>query len=81
MQSIRISLFVELKEIRDRMYTCICNAIREDDLRKAARQYRGCAESVYAKLGKQPACGHCLDEAEELIAEEREALAQPGFAA
>ena len=63
------------------MYTCICNAIKECELRKAARQYRGGAESVYAKLGKRPNCGHCLEEAEELIQEEREALAEPMAAA
>ncbi|WAT19165.1 ferredoxin [Aurantiacibacter sp. MUD11] len=59
------------------MYTCVCNAIRECELRQAARQHDGCAETVYAKLGKRPNCGHCLDEAEELIAEERAALPQP----
>lgn len=63
------------------MYTCICNAIRETDLRKAARQHRGGAESVYAKLGKRPNCGHCLEEAEGVIAEEREAMACPLAAA
>ena len=63
------------------MYYCICNAIREDDLRQAARQHCGDAESVYAKLGKRPNCGHCLEEAEELIAEEREGLTAPLAAA
>ena len=63
------------------MYTCICNAIPESELRKAARQHRGGAESVYAKLGKRPNCGHCLEEAEEVITEEREAMVQPMAAA
>ncbi len=63
------------------MYTCICNAIKETDLRKAARQHRGGAESVYAKLGKRPNCGQCLDEAHYIITEEREAMAQPMAAA
>lgn len=63
------------------MYTCICNAIREDDLRKAARQHRGGAESVYAKLGAQPNCGQCLDEAEAVIAQERRAMSCPLAAA
>ena len=81
MQSIRISCGVYRKEIRTCMYTCICNAIREDDLRRAARQHRGGAESVYAKLGKRPNCGHCLEEAEGVIAEERERLPCPLAAA
>ncbi|MBH5323422.1 (2Fe-2S)-binding protein [Aurantiacibacter sediminis] len=63
------------------MYTCICNAIRECDLRQAARQHNGNAESVYAKLGKKPNCGNCLEEAEDVIREEREALIDPAIAA
>ncbi|MCB2052553.1 MAG: (2Fe-2S)-binding protein [Novosphingobium sp.] len=63
------------------MYTCICNAIRECDLRQAARQHCGDAESLYGKLGKRPNCGQCLDEANELIAEERAALRAPMAAA
>ena len=63
------------------MYTCICNAIKETDLRKAARQHRGGAESVYAKLGKRPNCGQCLVEAEDIITEERDAMARPMAAA
>jgi len=64
------------------MYTCICNAIRECDLRKAARQYStGGAESVYAKLGKRPNCGQCLEDAQDIIEEERHALFEPASAA
>lgn len=63
------------------MYTCICNAIRECELRKAARQHSGDAESVYAKLGKRPNCGTCLDEAEDIILEEREMTIEPAVAA
>ena len=63
------------------MYTCICNAIRETDLRRAARCHRGDAEAVYAKLGKRPNCGQCLEEAAEILAEEREFLCEPAFAA
>ncbi|MEW4448701.1 (2Fe-2S)-binding protein [Qipengyuania sp. JC766] len=55
------------------MYTCICNAIRECELRRAARVIPGDAEAVYAALGKKPNCGTCLEEADELIHEEREA--------
>ncbi len=63
------------------MYTCICNAIRESDLRRAARCHPGDAEAVYAKLGKRPNCGQCLEEAADILAEEREFLAQPACAA
>ena len=63
------------------MYTCVCNAIRECELRKAARQHSGDAESVYAKLGKRPNCGQCLEDADDLIAEERAGLLAPLAAA
>lgn len=64
------------------MYTCICNAITECELRKAARQHRmGSAASVYARLGKRPNCGTCLEEADSIIREEREALLDPAIAA
>ena len=55
------------------MYICICNAIRENDLRKAARACTGDAEAAYACLGKRPNCGQCLDEAQEIIDAERAA--------
>ena len=54
------------------MYVCICNAIRESELRRAARHVSGDAEACYAALGKRPACGTCLDEAESILVEERE---------
>lgn len=63
------------------MYICICNAIRETDLRDMARRSGGCAESVYAALGKRPNCGQCLEDANDLIAEEREAAAPATIAA
>jgi bacterioferritin-associated ferredoxin len=53
------------------MYICICNAIRECDLRGAARTCGGDADAVYAALGKTPQCAQCLDEAAEIIIEER----------
>ena len=59
------------------MYICVCNAIRECELRKAARLCPGDAEGVYAALGKKPNCGNCLEEADELIAEERETICSP----
>ena len=59
------------------MYVCVCNAIRECELRHAARRVEGDAEAVYAALGRVPQCGTCLDEAEELIAEERACVRRP----
>jgi len=53
------------------MYVCVCNAIRENELREAAGNLPGDAEAIYAQLGKVPQCCQCLEEADELIAEER----------
>jgi len=53
------------------MYVCICNAIREDDLRRAALSSGGDAEATYATLGKRPNCGQCLGKAGQIIEQER----------
>lgn len=56
------------------MYICICNAIRESELREAARKVPGDADAVYASLGKTPQCGQCLDEATLILIDERSKL-------
>lgn len=53
------------------MYVCVCNAIRETELREAAHVLDGDAEAIYAQLGKAPQCCQCLEEADELVAEAR----------
>ena len=55
------------------MFVCVCNAIRECELRHAARSTDGDADSVYEMMGKRPQCRQCLDDAEEILFEEREA--------
>ena len=55
------------------MYVCICNAIRETTLRDAARHCCGGADEVFEALGKRPQCGQCLDDAAEILIEERAA--------
>jgi bacterioferritin-associated ferredoxin len=59
------------------MYVCICNAIRETDLRAAARCCSGDADAVYNMLGRTPQCRQCLDEAAEIMTEERAAAGTP----
>ncbi len=53
------------------MYVCICNAIKECELRAAARSCEGDADAVYELLGRTPQCGQCLDDAAEILIEER----------
>ncbi len=59
------------------MYICVCNAIRECELRRAALRCAGDAEAVYAALGKKPNCGQCLDDADDIIVDERTAASIP----
>jgi bacterioferritin-associated ferredoxin len=53
------------------MIICVCNAIREDELREAARKGAACPLDAYASLGCEPLCGCCLDGAQEVIDDER----------
>jgi bacterioferritin-associated ferredoxin len=55
------------------MVVCICNAIRESDVRQAARSGASCPRSAYEALGRRPRCGQCLTFAREIIDAERAA--------
>ena len=56
------------------MIVCVCNALTEADVRKAARAGAPCPHSAYAHLGCEAQCGSCLDYAQEVIDEERAKL-------
>jgi bacterioferritin-associated ferredoxin len=49
------------------MVVCVCNAIRESDVREAARQGATSACQAYRALGLQPKCGQCVPFAREII--------------
>jgi bacterioferritin-associated ferredoxin len=49
------------------MVVCVCNAIRERDLRAAVRCGSEKPHDVYARLGRKPKCGQCLSFARKLI--------------
>ena len=52
------------------MIVCVCNAIRERELRDTARESGlSCAKSAYARLGHKPKCGQCLNVARNIISE------------
>jgi bacterioferritin-associated ferredoxin len=53
------------------MIVCICNAIRETELRQAARAGASCPTTAYARVGCRPRCGQCFSFAREIIAAER----------
>jgi bacterioferritin-associated ferredoxin len=56
------------------MYVCICNAIRETELRAAARTCPGGPEEVYASLGKVPQCRQCFEQASAILLDARAKL-------
>ncbi|MDO7842434.1 (2Fe-2S)-binding protein [Sphingomonas immobilis] len=55
------------------MVVCICNAIRESDVRSAARN--GCATpcQVHQAMGRPPKCGKCAAFTRTIIDAERSA--------
>ena len=53
------------------MIVCICNAIREAELRQAAREGASCPVSAYRAFGRKPRCGQCVSFAREIISAER----------
>jgi bacterioferritin-associated ferredoxin len=53
------------------MVVCICNAIRERDVRQAARSGASCPSSAYRSLGCRAQCGQCFSFARKIIAAER----------
>lgn len=53
------------------MIVCVCNAIRESEVRKAAREGASCPTTAYATVGRRVRCGQCFSFAREIIAAER----------
>lgn len=52
------------------MVVCVCNAIKESDVRAAVRKGASCPRSAYETLGRRPRCGQCLPFARTIIEEE-----------
>lgn len=55
------------------MVVCVCNAIRERDVRAAARSGAASAGQAYRALGCQAKCGQCVPFARAIIDAERAA--------
>ena len=53
------------------MIVCVCNAIRETQVRQAARNGASCPSSAYAQCGRKARCGQCFSFARQIIAAER----------
>ena len=54
------------------MYVCICNAITDKQIRKAARAGARDLWALQAELGVATGCGSCKEAASEILAEYRE---------
>ena len=52
------------------MIVCVCNAIRESEVRAAARAGAACPTTAYKIRGAKPRCGQCFSYAREIIAAE-----------
>jgi bacterioferritin-associated ferredoxin len=52
------------------MYVCICERVREREVRKAIRRGAHSEEAVGAACGAGTGCGSCLDRICDLIEEE-----------
>lgn len=55
------------------MVVCVCNAIRENQVRSAARTGATTACQAYETLGRRPKCGQCVPFARAIIDMERAA--------
>jgi bacterioferritin-associated ferredoxin len=42
------------------MYVCLCNALTESQVRRAASTSPDSPEAVYRSLGTAPKCGKCI---------------------
>ncbi len=60
------------------MILCSCNAIRETDIKAAARRGCPCPESAFRSLGCEFQCGSCRDHVEDLVVGERAQLLSVG---
>jgi len=49
------------------MVVCICNAIREKDLRAAVQKGAATPSSAFAQMGCKARCGQCVSFAREII--------------
>ncbi|HCB74950.1 MAG TPA: (2Fe-2S)-binding protein [Sphingomonas bacterium] len=55
------------------MFVCVCNALREREVREAARGGAMSACQAYRALGCQAKCGQCVPFARAIIDAERAA--------
>lgn len=52
------------------MYVCICNALRESEIREAARRGVTTADDAYQSYGCSPVCADCPVHLQRILDEE-----------
>lgn len=63
------------------MYVCVCNALTEEQVRKAAADGgSGCARDLYTRMGCEPKCGLCIPVARRIAGEARAGSARMAIA-
>jgi len=58
------------------MYVCICNAVKEAELRGAVRKGARDAAQAYAGIGVEVCCAQCLEFAQEIVDDEMNSCLQ-----
>lgn len=53
------------------MIVCVCNALKEKDVREAVRNGERSPARAYRSLGCQIKCGQCIPFAHEIMAREQ----------
>ena len=62
------------------MYVCICNAVTDKQIRRAAARGVDNLYELRAHLGVASTCGSCADQAESILSEANEAgYAEPAM--
>jgi bacterioferritin-associated ferredoxin len=54
------------------MVVCVCNAIKEKDVREAARNGARSARCMFRAAGCRPKCAQCVQFAQDIIANEQQ---------
>lgn len=62
---------IRIYEIIASMYVCICNAVTERQIRKAAAAGVSTIHELARETGCADCCGTCMEEAERLLQEAR----------
>lgn len=54
------------------MYFCLCNALKDKDMKNAIEQGAQCVSEVYNYHGCKPQCGKCVPYLREMLPAEAE---------